>query len=110
MSERYRVELAKRASKDLTRLRNLEETITRELLSLEEDPYKGHLLTGSLRGARALEISLGGVAYRAAYVVLEDKSVCLVFMVGPHEGFYAKAERRARILRQSGAPRDSSEF
>jgi len=86
-----------------------EMSIVRELLSLEEDPSKGHLLTGSLRGARALEISLGGVAYRAAYVVLKDKPVCLIFMVGPHEGFYAKAERRAKTLRQSGAARRPSE-
>ena len=54
-----------------------------------------------MRGVRALEMSLGGVAYRAAYVVLLDKLVCLVFMVGPHEGFYARAERRAKNLRKS---------
>ena len=43
-----------------------------------------------------MEFSLKGVAYRTAYVVLEEEKVCLVFVVGPHEGFYQKAERRVR--------------
>ena len=98
MSRQYRVEVTPRALKDLDRLRDLREHALRDLISLEQDPFKGHPLSGSLRGVRALEMSLGGVAYRAAYVVLLDKHVCLVFMVGPHEGFYARAERRAKSL------------
>jgi len=80
----------------------LVERAAKEILALRENPYKGHSLKGSLRGARALEFSLKGVAYRAAYVVLEEEKVCLVFMVGPHEGFYEKAERRAKALRKQG--------
>lgn len=71
---------------------------------LEQDPYAGHALTGSLRGARSFEFSLPGGAYRAAYVVLEEagEPICLVFLVGPHEGFYQKAERRPEALRRLG--------
>ena len=98
MSRQYRVEVTPRALKDLDRLRDLRESAVRDLIDLEQDPYKGHPLSGSLRGVRALEMSLGGAAYRTAYVVLPDKQVCLVFMVGPHEGFYARAERRAKSL------------
>ncbi len=71
---------------------------------LEQAPYSGHALTGSLRGARSFEFSLPGGAYRAAYVVLEETEgpVCLVFLVGSHEGFYEKAERRMEALRRLG--------
>lgn len=100
MSNSYELRLTRNAEKDLLGLRELTEKATRELLALKQDPYKGHALKGSLRGARALEFSLKGVAYRAAYVVLEEEKVCLVFMVGPHEGFYQKAERRVKALRK----------
>ncbi len=80
---------------------------------LEDNPHAGHRLTGRLRGARALEFSMPGGEYRAAYVIIkqepeeddevqEGKQVCLVFMVGPHEGFYEKAERRIVALKRSG--------
>jgi len=66
MSRQYRVEVTPRALKDLDRLRDLRESAVRDLIDLEQDPYKGHPLSGCLRGVRALEMSLGGVAYRAA--------------------------------------------
>ncbi len=100
MSSSFEVRLTRNAEKDLLRLRDLTERATKEILALKENPYKGHLLKSSLRGTRALEFSLKGVAYRAAYVALEEEKVCLVFMVGPHEGFYEKAERRAKALRR----------
>jgi hypothetical protein len=50
-----------------------------------------------------LEFSLrGGGAYRAVYVVLEEERLCLVFLVGPHENIYDRAERRVAALRRSG--------
>lgn len=98
----FEVRLTRNAEKDLLGLRDLTEKAVQEILALRENPYKGHPLKGSLRGVRALEFSLRGVAYRAAYVVLEDEQVCLVFIVGTHEGFYQKAERRAKALRRQG--------
>lgn len=83
-------------------MRSFRDKAARALLALELDPYKGHALTGSLCGARSLEFSLPGGAYRAAYVVLEEERTCLVFLVGPHEGFYRKAERRMEALRRLG--------
>ncbi|MCL4515738.1 MAG: type II toxin-antitoxin system RelE/ParE family toxin [Firmicutes bacterium] len=65
-----------------------------ELFTLENNPTAGHELKGSMRGARALGFSLPGGEYRAAYVILTEERVCLVFMVGPHEGFYEEAKRR----------------
>ena len=90
------------AEKDLLRLRSRTERATRALLTLEQDPYRGHPLTGSLKGVRSLEFSLPGGAHRAAYVVLEDDRRCLVFLLGPHEGFYKKAERRWAALQRAG--------
>lgn len=98
----FELHLTRNAQKDLIGLRGLAEKAASELQALKQDPYKGHPLKGSLRGVRSLEFSLKGVAYRAAYVVLEEEKVCLVFMGGPHEGFYEKAERRARALRRQG--------
>jgi len=46
---------------------------------------------------RSLKFNINGVAYRAAYIVLEKERTCLIFMVGPHEGFYKEAERRAKV-------------
>jgi len=77
--------------KGLTKLRGLAQEAVREILGLKQNPYLGHQLKGSLLGVRALAFSLKGVAYRAAYIVQEDDKTCLVFMIGPHEGFYEKA-------------------
>lgn len=108
----FEVQQTRQAEKDLLRLRAWTTRATNELMSLETDPYRGHTLTGSLQGARALEFSLPGGQYRAAYVIQENvpkednpnetHSVCLVFMVGPHENFYREAERRLKALRKIG--------
>ena len=105
MTERptFTVEPTREAEKDLKRLRPWTVQATQAILKLENDPYLGHSLTGSLKGARALEFSLkGGGAYRAVYVVLDEGHVCLVFIVGPHENIYDKAERRLAALRRAG--------
>lgn len=101
--ERFEVELTADAEKDLKRLRPWTDQATRAILRLEDDPYRGHPLTGSLRGVRSLEFTLkGSGAYRAVYVVLDDDRVCLVFLVGPHENIYDKAERRVAALKRAG--------
>jgi hypothetical protein len=48
-------------------------------------------------------------AYRAAYVVMEDQKRCVVFLVGPHEGFYKKAERRYEALKKREPAPDESD-
>jgi mRNA-degrading endonuclease RelE of RelBE toxin-antitoxin system len=100
---KYRVKLTDRAKKDLKRLSkpDLKDTLD-EILELEKDPEKGHTLSGCLKGVRSLVYSLPGGAYRAAYYVLTEDRICLVFMVGPHEGFYEKATRRAEALIRLG--------
>ena len=95
----FELHLTKSAEKDLKKLRVLAEEAVREILALKQNPYLGHQLKGSLLGVRALESSLEGVAYRAAYIVQEDDKTCLVFMIGSHEGFYQKAVRRAKTLK-----------
>lgn len=94
-----RVELTARAEKDVDRLRGLRGKALRALMQLEQDPLKGHTLTGALRGVRSLEFSLPGGAYRAAYVVMENGDICLIFIVGSHGNFYEEAVRRYRALR-----------
>lgn len=98
-ADRFSVELTRSAEKDLERLRGLKERATRAVLRLEVDPHLGHTLTGSLRGVRSLEFSMPGGAYRAAYVILLEARTCVVFLVGPHEDFYKRAERRYAALR-----------
>ena len=103
MSSRFEIELTAQAEKDLKRLRPLTARATRALLVLEQNPYLGHALTGSLAGARSLEFSLkGGGAYRAIYLVRDADAICLVFIVGPHENIYERAERRAAALTRLG--------
>lgn len=99
--EHYSVELTGQAEKDLKRLRPWVADATRALLALETDPFRGHTLTGSLRETRSLEFSLkGSGVYRAIYLVLDDERICLVFIIGPHENIYAKAERRVAAARR----------
>ena len=99
MNALFELRLTESAEKDLSKMRGLAEEAVREILALKQNPYLGHRLKGSLLGVRSLEFSLKGVAYRAAYMVQEDEKACLVFMVGPHEGFYQKAARRAKALK-----------
>ena len=97
-SETFEVRLTKAAEKDREELRPWQDRVTDEILVLEKNPHKGHVLSGTLKGVRSLEFSLPGGAYRAAYVVLDTERICLVFILGPHEGFYKQAERRTRAL------------
>ncbi len=99
---RFVVELTRRAEKDIVRYKGFAQRVTRELLGLEGDPFLGHTLRGSLKMVRALEFSLPDGQHRAAYVVVEEKHLCLVFLVAPHENFYEKAERRFNALSRTG--------
>ncbi len=101
MSDRYRVTLHRRAEKDIDALKQHRAAAVRELLKLEENPILGHVLAGSLRGARSLEFTLkGSGAYRAVYVVDDVDRVCVVFIVGSHENIYKRAERRWESIKR----------
>jgi mRNA interferase RelE/StbE len=103
VNEPFEVHLTSQAEKDLKDRRPWQRRVIQELLALEDDPVKGHVLKGSLAGVRSLEFSLPGGAHRAAYIVHGEDRVCLVFQIGPHEGFYEKAERRYAALKKQGS-------
>jgi len=98
MNDFYKIELTQHALKDLDKLKEQSAKVLKALSALKEKPHLGHMLKGSLKGVRSLKFNINGVAYRAAYIVLEKERTCLVFMVGPHEGFYKEAERRAKSV------------
>jgi mRNA-degrading endonuclease RelE of RelBE toxin-antitoxin system len=102
-SNRFDVQLTREAEKDFRRLRAHTGRVTRAILKLEDDPFLGHPLSGSLKGTRAPELSLPGSGiYRAVYVVNDATRVCLVLIVGPHENIYDRAQRRVKVLRRAG--------
>jgi mRNA-degrading endonuclease RelE of RelBE toxin-antitoxin system len=102
-SSRFGIQLTREAEKDLKKLRPHVERASGILRGLADDPFRGHSLTGDLKGARSLEFSLpGSGVYRAVYVVIDDAEICLIFIVGPHENIYDRAKRRLQALRRSG--------
>ena len=95
----YTIQFTKKADKDFSHLDRIEmKKAAQAIAKLTTDPYLGHPLTGKLNGARSLEFSAPGGAYRAAYVVRDDFERIVIFMIGSHEGFYAEAERRYEAL------------
>jgi mRNA-degrading endonuclease RelE of RelBE toxin-antitoxin system len=44
----------------------------------------------------------GSGAFRVVYGLLDDGTVFLIIVVGPHENIYDKAERRIKSLRAAG--------
>jgi hypothetical protein len=95
----YEVRLTRAANKDLKQLRSHANTIAKALGQLRTDPVAGYQLQGSLAGIRSLEFTFkGSGAGRAAYVILAEHKVCLVFITGSHGGFYERAERHAAAL------------
>jgi hypothetical protein len=100
-SNRFDIPLTREAAKDLDRLRPYDRAMG-ALRQLAEHPYAGHSLTGSLKGARSLEFPLPGRgAHSAVYYVIEPEAVCLVFIIGPHENIYARAERCAKAVKRA---------
>ena len=100
----FTVELTRQAEKDLKKYRAHRARVIAELSSLEQTPFAGHTLAGSLRGVRSLEFSLPDGAHRAGYYVMVDDQVCLVFAIGPRENFYKEAQRRYDAIRRTAPP------
>jgi addiction module RelE/StbE family toxin len=100
-SSGFAVQLTREAEKDLKRLRPYTDRAVQAIHRLENDPFLGHPLTGSLRGARSLEFSLpGSGVYRAVYIVHDDERICLVFIVGSHENICGLMVRKAEAVKR----------
>ena len=98
-AHRYRVELTRRAQKDLKKLRHDLPNALQHIMELEVDPYRGEPLKGTLREARSLHFTLkGGGQYRAIYLLLDEDTVCVVFLVASRENVYDEAARRLQTL------------
>lgn len=96
---RYEVRLTRRAAKDLKKLRHDLTRALKQIAVLESDPYRGEVLKGELRDARSLHFTLeGGGQYRAIYVILDDGTACVVFLIGARENVYDEARRRFEAL------------
>lgn len=94
------VELTPPAQRDMKALWKVSKEITDELRVLKTNPQKGHSLSGSLQGVRALEFALQGSGlFRAAYLYFEKENKVTIFLVGPHENFYIEADRRAKLMK-----------
>jgi mRNA-degrading endonuclease RelE of RelBE toxin-antitoxin system len=76
MTDRYGIELTRRAEKDLDSFRQDRDRVVHEIQTLRTNPHAGHALKG---------------AYR----------VCIIFVVGSHENIYKLAERRYAALLKS---------
>jgi len=100
MSEPAGIELTPHADKDMKGLWKVSGKVTEHLKVLKTNPLKGHPLSGSLQGARALDFTMKGSGqFRAAYFYFPDENVVIIFLVGPHENFYQMAEKRIKLLK-----------
>jgi mRNA-degrading endonuclease RelE of RelBE toxin-antitoxin system len=99
-SDEFQVQLTRRAEKDLRRFRSALKQVRSALKQLEVDPFTGHPLSGTLQGVRSLVFTIPGTSCRAAYVVLENERVILVFLIGTRERFYEHAQRRWNAVRK----------
>jgi mRNA-degrading endonuclease RelE of RelBE toxin-antitoxin system len=99
MGDRYNVHVTKAVEKDLDDLEPYRARVVNELLTLEENPRKGHALHGKLTGYHAHEFSLPGGVCRAVYTVKKDEKVCLIVIVGYHESLYERALQRIKGLK-----------
>lgn len=99
----FAIRFSSDAEKDLKRLRQWGSVPLNAILTLKSNPTRGHTLSGSLRGARALEFNLkGSGAFRAVYILAETARECLIIAIGPHESVYETAERRFAALKRFG--------
>ncbi|MGO8714392.1 MAG: type II toxin-antitoxin system RelE family toxin [Smithella sp.] len=100
MNVKYDVHVTKTVEKDLDDLEPYRARVVSELLALEVEPHKGHALHGKLAGYLALEFSLPGGVCRAVYEVKRAERVCLIIIVGYHEGLYERALQRIKGMKR----------
>jgi len=96
-SEPYLVEFSKEAKKDLKQHRSAAAAVGKAVARLAIEPELGEKLLGEMEGFRSLHIVVKGSGeYRVVYLVEETKRLCIVFAIGPREGFYNSLKRRLR--------------
>ncbi len=70
-------------------------TIGELITALENQPKQFEKKRGKLKDARAAEVQFSdGVAWRAVFLIDEDRRVVRVLALGPHDTAYADAQRR----------------
>ena len=73
-----------------------DEIIFSILPKLEENPFLGTNLTGSLRGYWKYRVFLFGVWYRIGYTIDTKRREVVILAVGPRGGFYERLHRRLK--------------
>lgn len=63
---------------------------------LEQNPYVGEKLSGSLSFLRSFHFSVDGITYRAIYTVDEERKEITFHLAGVRENFYEKVKRLFR--------------
>lgn len=90
----YDIEFYEKAAKQIERLdKAAQKRVLQAINQLRDNPYKGKLLTETLRGLRSLPVTAPGAEYRAVYYVVEEDTVCVVIFVGSRERFYQRLTR-----------------
>lgn len=94
----YTVEYASGIKKDFKKLDRpvllfLKQSI---IQTIAINPYQGEILHGDLRRYRKYAFTFGGVAYRIAYEIKQDRTVVLLILVSTRENFYKELKRRIR--------------
>jgi len=70
-------------------------TIGELITALENHPKKFEKKRGKLKDTRAAEVQFSdGVAWRAVFLIDEDRRAVRVLALGPHDAAYADAQRR----------------
>jgi mRNA-degrading endonuclease RelE of RelBE toxin-antitoxin system len=90
----YRIYITPSARKEAKRLpKHVREAAVQATRVLENDPYAGERLTGSLHMLYSLHFSNGGSQYRIAYSVDLERSLVMVHLIQARENFYEKLKR-----------------
>ncbi len=85
---------AKRSLKKLPK--KIRETLVIATKNLEENPYAGEKLTGSLYFLYSFHFKIGAVEYRVAYTIDHEKKFVIVHFAHTRENFYEKVRRLFR--------------
>ena len=91
----YRVEWSKQAKESLKKIgdRIKEGKIKRRIDNeLTQNPYKGELLKGNLKGQRSFHLL--GNRVRVVYEIYQAKLLVIVVEIGWREGFYKRLARK----------------